>query len=175
MKQEHEKKSFSFYFGWLKHFATLIKKLWYPLFLQSHMTFVYLQRNIVDNNKYSPRQVRATIVMQSQWLCNYSGTPGLCPDDKASWWFSIEREVRATRYKFCSNKIRQENSILIYMGTRKPNNILGRLPSLRGILSNITEQEHGQCGILSCDLINWETYEGSKPQTDSSFWYQQTS
>ncbi len=26
---------------------------------------------------------------QSQWLCNYNGTPGLCPD-KASWWFSIE-------------------------------------------------------------------------------------
>ncbi len=29
---------------------TLRKELWNPLLLQSHMTFVYLQRDIVDNN-----------------------------------------------------------------------------------------------------------------------------
>ncbi len=35
--------------------CTLIKKLWNPLLLQSHRTFVYLQRNTVNNKKVSFR------------------------------------------------------------------------------------------------------------------------
>ncbi len=34
---------------------TLGKKLLNPLLLRSHMTFVYLQRNLVDNDKVSSR------------------------------------------------------------------------------------------------------------------------
>ncbi len=33
-----------------------------PLLLQSHMTFVYLQRNIVDNNKVNSRTDMASCV-----------------------------------------------------------------------------------------------------------------
>ncbi len=36
---------------------TLRKELWNPLLLQSHITFVYLQRNIVDNNKVNSRKL----------------------------------------------------------------------------------------------------------------------
>ncbi len=48
----HSLGSFIFYQSVLPSFHSQ-KKLWNPLLLQSHVTFVYLQRNIVDNNKVS--------------------------------------------------------------------------------------------------------------------------
>ncbi len=36
-------------------YNTLIRKLWNPLLLQSHIIFVYLQRSIFDNDKVSSR------------------------------------------------------------------------------------------------------------------------
>ena len=61
---------------------TLRKELWNPFLLQSHMTLVYLQRNVVDNNKVNSLTDMASTQWHSQiqWLCNYNGTPSLCPD-----------------------------------------------------------------------------------------------
>ena len=45
-----ERKSFGFPLQ-----CTLIRKSWNPLLLQSHRTFMYLQRNAMNNNKVSSR------------------------------------------------------------------------------------------------------------------------
>ena len=55
---------------------TLRRKLWNPLFLQ-----IKLQNFRVFTKEYS---------LQSQWPCNYNGTPRLCPDKGSSCFFHWE-------------------------------------------------------------------------------------
>ncbi len=63
--------------------CTLRKELWNPLLLQSHMTFVYLQRNIVDNNKVNSQTDIASCVP----FVFAKGIIGVhCPLGKTKWF-----------------------------------------------------------------------------------------